>query len=394
MVACITASVLCVLFIHFSVSVVGVPRAPALHLICKDSFQTENDSLSSNYSHSQIYENIRVKVGKLKAKGFSPSCPCAFDVTGRCRQAAHMCTASNNTFFCSFSMKKVIISAEGALIDISTMKMISLAHPSVAGGVEPKYNPDIFTSWLEGYEIAYKSFKSPEIASLPVHKDVVPVRMRWDDCFNHLSFQTMPFIASVIELYPTQWRAFTWHASIFSAALLRLLDVPLNQIVIAKTIVAKRVVLPWIRSWNPLQLSSIHGIAKQFSELTTTKLLAMNFSSKELQTLEPLRTTLSEKVLKGRKRLVVYLNRTKQELYKPRGVVNEDEILRVIKESLSRDLELVVLGHTVEYASIDLLHMSWQRYARIISRARVIIGPHGGRCVLSSCVFVRVLSPT
>jgi hypothetical protein len=42
------------------------------------------------------------------------------------------------------------------------------------------------------------------------------------------------------------------------------------------------------------------------------------------------------------------------------------------------DYELIVIGSTPEYKTIDMLHESWFRYADVFRRARVIIGPHGG----------------
>eukprot|EP01034_Spumella_vulgaris_P021449 gene21449-27482_t len=225
------------------------------------------------------------------------------------------------------------------------------------------------------------------ISNPPVYDLVVPLRMRWDDCFNHLSFQTMPLLGSVKEFHGDIWKTLSWHASLFGAAMLNLLDVPMERIAVEKTILAKTVLLPWVPHWCPVQLASLNGIAYNLAAELTKNLLAKQFTNKD-SPLEPfnvlipgkpeqesvhayLETRMSNKDV----RFVVYMSRTE---HQPRGVVNEQEILSTIRTALSPNYQLVVLGHSVEYKTVLKLQQSWQRYARVVNRAVVFMGPHGG----------------
>lgn len=65
-----------------------------------------------------------------------------------------------------------------------------------------------------------------------------------------------------------------------------------------------------------------------------------------------------------------------------RQVVNEDELLSAIEEHLDPSYKLIVLGNTASSSSVRSLHKIWQKYAKVISKARVLIGPHGASLII------------
>ena len=73
--------------------------------------------------------------------------------------------------------------------------------------------------------------------------------MRWDDCFNHL-FSSRADDRARERVVGTQtvttWKNLYWHASFFTAGVLRLMDIPEDHIV-EKSVRAKKVVLPWMQ---------------------------------------------------------------------------------------------------------------------------------------------------
>ncbi len=150
----------------------------------------------------------------------------------------------------------------------------------------------------------------------------------------------------------------------------------MEQIVIEKTILAKTVFLPWIPHWCPVQLASVHGIAQNLAETMTQNLLKKQFSSSESE-LDPFTLSVPGRnnTLRTDVRYVVYISRRKD--IQPRAVENEAEVINGIRSALSPKYQLVVLGHSVEYQAVQKLQQSWQRYARIVNKAIVFIGPHG-----------------
>lgn len=325
-------------------------------------------------------------------------CPCAYDKNGKCRQSEHMCGASTADYFCSFTLKNVFISSAGGLLDCRTLLPISFAHPTMMGA-EPIYYPKIHRTWADGYIEAAKSLRlklsdlrgstfRADAPRLAVHDVVVPTRMRWDDCFNHLSFQSVPLIAHVYEFWGKErWEQLSWHASLFTAGVLRLLDVPMERIILAKNVFAKTAVLPWVRGWCPPQISTLFGVAANVSALMTRRLLqgppwsapldsGAGMSSRAHRPGNYSRNRQSENmVATEERRTVIYMPRSKTGT---RFVVNEDELLRLLRENLRPEFELHVHPYTPEYDTIEKLLDSWREAALIFSRARLIIGPHGG----------------
>jgi hypothetical protein len=107
---------------------------------------------------------------------FSTECPCAYDITGKCRQKPHMCTATSQNFFCDFRLKNIIITPDGGLIDCASLTPISFSHPSMGEG-DPIYYRGIHKRWQSGYMEAASKYGTPTASSLPrSYQYVVPTR--------------------------------------------------------------------------------------------------------------------------------------------------------------------------------------------------------------------------
>ena len=344
------------------------------------------------------FDNVNVSFG---SHSFSTDCPCAYDYKGKCRQAAHMCTTPTKNFYCLFRIENAIISSDGGIIDCESLRPYSFAHSTIRGG-QPIYYEGIHMRWHTGYSEAASKFlhqyPSLDINSkaLKVYDNVVPLRMRWDDCFNHLSFQTMPMIAHVKEFVSdSEWKQLNWHASLFSAAILRLLDVPAERIIIERSILASSVVMPWVQGWCPPQISSLKGVAARISNQMTASLLNMPSSKKKhfhdadkknggsafIQQQNEMKRNLaaphasSDLVKSSSNRTIIYMPRMSKST---RSVVNDAEIIQFLRNNLLPSYELVIAGHTQEYKTVEALHNSWRNFAESFSKARVIIGSHGG----------------
>lgn len=195
----------------------------------------------------QINDRINVTVMSISKFGLKPDCPCPTDKTGKCRTAPHMCVASNVTYVCTFYMRDMTITALGGLVEGTSRDIVSFGHHTMSGGKDPQYFPMISQIFLKGFDNAMSRYVQ-EVH--PMTRDiVVPLRSRWDDCFNHLSFQSMPLMALMYEFHPELWDKVNFHASRFTAALLMLLDVPQSSIVVEKNVRAKTVLMPWTPYW-------------------------------------------------------------------------------------------------------------------------------------------------
>jgi hypothetical protein len=303
---------------------------------------------------------------------FPKDCPCVYDSKGICQQTSQVCTSPTSDFYCNFRLKNVIISKDGGLIDCGTLTAMTFSHPTMYGS--PTYDPalnEIFKAYFEKaateglQQLKARKMKAPEAYDM-----VVPARMIWDDCFNHLSFQAIPFIAHVKEFNEEIWDKLTWHASIFTAAILRLLDVPEERIIIEKSVFARTVVLPWVPNWSPAETATFRGIAAGIMKQMTTKLIALyshkshnsninvhsssnssfngslysirnssiknNSGSYDNTTTSPPSTKKMDNIilspLSGNytKRLILYLTRRRG----TRVVVNEEELLNSIRSNM------------------------------------------------------------
>lgn len=199
-----------------------------------------------------------------------------------------MCNSAVVDYFCDIRISNAVITKLGGFLDCSSLMPYSLSDPSIKGN-DPLYFPSNNDMWAHnfidmtvklietkfsvsdtlstGHRPKQKRQKTPISHIKPIQYEikqyplVIPLRMKWDDCFNHLSFQTLPLIGHAMELYGSIWDQLYWHASLYSAALLRLLDVPLNRIIIEERVVAKELLLPWIQVHNSLPLS--HPLSPQ-----------------------------------------------------------------------------------------------------------------------------------
>lgn len=219
---------------------------------------TASSSSTAGFKIANIDQNLTIEnlVSRITLRrefhNFPKSCPCVYDAKGECRQASHMCVASVAPSFCDIQLINATLPRKGGILDCGTLSRYSFNHPSIKGG-SPMYYPLQHDAWAYRHDIHALDFKR-----FAEHKSgmwlrsvdiVVPLKSRWDDCFNHLSFETLPIIAHVWELHGQKWQEIHWHASLFSAALLRLMDVPQDRILVDETIVARTLLLPWIEVW-------------------------------------------------------------------------------------------------------------------------------------------------
>ncbi len=162
---------------------------------------------------------------------------------------------------------------------------------------------------------------------------VAPIRMRWDDCFNHVHFQTVPMIAAIFEFHQKEWNRITWHVSKYGAGLLLLMDVPLERMAIEIPVKAKEILLPWYANWNPLQTATIKGVTRRTCNIITKNLLAKQIDASVQEKVDKLVVSIVdptlnnsynamaerggdgdlEALLKSEERLVVFFSRPMHE---------------------------------------------------------------------------------
>lgn len=163
----------------------------------------------------------------------------------------------------------------------------------------------------------------------------------------------------------------------------------MEQIAVETTITAKRALLPWIPFWDPIETASMKGISANVSRIVVDKLLTKQFPDlNNSRVLESIiipynHYSINQKdpdywglINNKNSKLVVYLGRN-HSIESSRKVENDKEILQSIKKHLLPGFHLVVLGHTDSFDSVLLLQKSWQRFAQVISKASVLIAPHG-----------------
>jgi hypothetical protein len=298
---------------------------------------------------------------------FPKDCPCVYDSKGICQQTSQVCTSPTSDFYCNFRLKNVIISKEGGLLDCRTLSTLTFSHPTMYES--PTYDPTLnkkFKAYFEKAaaeglnQLKIRKMKAPEAYDM-----VVPTRMIWDNHFSHLSFQAIPFIAHVKEFNGEIWDKLTWHASVFTAAILRLLDVPEERIIIEKAVFARTIVLPWLPNWTPSRTATFHGIAAGITSQMTSKLIALyshkshifnrsfnnnfqsnfnrdntnntnknpNIKSSKKKDFCCAKILLSPLSGNSTKRLILYLTRRTSV---NRAVVNEEELLNSIRSNTNK----------------------------------------------------------
>jgi hypothetical protein len=60
-----------------------------------------------------------------------------------------------------------------------------------------------------------------------------------------------------------------------------------------------------------------------------------------------------------------------------RRVVNAEEIFKVLSTSLVDGYRFVVVQSVRPALEIDLMHALWQQFARVVVKAKVLMGSHG-----------------
>ena len=222
--------------------------------------------ICDTYAHDKRNKDMKVSIHN---HSFGASCPCVYDVNNRCRQSPHMCTASSSTSYCLIQIQRTLITGAGGLVDCKTSKIYTFQDPTMSG-MAPIYFAGIHEQFSSRYTQAGVDFMN-QVAqhtvhetylemTYPHHKYVVPMRMRWDDCFNHLSFQSLPMIGLVYEFltrsssqHRKQFGAsfhpdkLVFHASRYTGAMLQLIGVPPERIVVERPIIADRIILPWVK---------------------------------------------------------------------------------------------------------------------------------------------------
>lgn len=359
------------------------PRIPQFAVQTYTAVTCNKERNESRVGFSNYISSIITDVSNSTSKSIRPHCPCAWDPTGRCRQAAHMCYGPNSTYICTFVVRNATVTSLGAVLggQTNSPEALTLRHETLCGGHAPQYEEHLVNVYTDALSYSIEMFRN-EYKRIHHRVDkLIPIRTRWDDCFNHLSFQSMPLIGLVYEFHPELFYSAHWQTSRFTAAILLLLGVNAEKLIIEESALANEVWLPWMQYWNPYNTLPLPGISRGVSLLATEKLLQKKISATVIKRIDPLipldykyaPLTLNTSV-NSSERYVVYLNRTAQHT---RNVVNELAILQAIQENLKDGYRLVVLPSMKEVRSIEEMHGRWQQFARILKHAIVIMGPHG-----------------
>ena len=246
---------------------------------CKEKTEKSNPIqlvCPSGANHTQKFENGKL-YAMTESHNFRKACPEIYDYKGNLRVGKHMCLSSIQESICKFELNNVIVTSKGGLIDCSTAKPYSFDHESI-GNMPPIYSAQVHSSWYNYYTDS-KTLHINKKYNQNKYNLVVPTRLIWDDCWNHLSFTGMVLIGHVYEFYHDVWDEITWHASLFTAGLLTLMNIPKERIIIEKEIFAKKIILPWVRGWCPVQTASFQGVGKRVSAIMAKNLLALDKTS-------------------------------------------------------------------------------------------------------------------
>lgn len=338
-----------------------------------------------------LHRQVNVTVQSIYDHQLQPTLPFVYDPTGKKRTKPHMWVSANMTYMCTYHLQDMILSRDGAIFNAKDQLPLDWSDSTVLGGREPVYfrNPGL----LEGREMSAMKYlyNVPPEESHPL---VVAIRMRWDDCFNHVHFQLVPIIAAIYEFHPTVWGKVYWHASKFGAALLTLMGIPLNRIIIARKIHAEKILLPWYPNWNPLQVAPFRGVSRRTTLQMTQTLLTRSIPQEIIRRIpkvivsiiDPTKDNSYDAILarggdgdidaliQSQKRLVVFLARP---MHEERRVVNAQEIFAALAIALSSEYTLVVMQSTQPVNEIDEMHAVWRQYAKVLSHAKVLLGTHG-----------------
>jgi hypothetical protein len=350
------------------------PSPKSRVLVC----ESRNQSLSSLSSSSSSPAHF--VHGNMYSHNFSQACPVAYDFQGQPHVSPYTCVAPSQEKICIFDLKNVLVTVCGGLLSYESQLPYSFYHPSM-GNYEPSYDPTLHRQYQSYFidNAQPRYLRSIDLNSLQRYEYVIPARMIWDQHFGHLTHQSIPWIAHVLEFLPSDiLNQAYWHCSVFTAAILKLLNIPNERLLIQsmyqkrnpqQPILATHAMFAYLPGWLPPQSPSFHGIANRVTKIMTKNLLEM----KCLQNLE--KESYVKTNSSSSKRLILYLARSKGQT---RVVANEAEILSMLDRYVNHNLyEVAIINETKEYKTIEELHCIWQHHAKYFSQAAVIIGSHG-----------------
>lgn len=303
---------------------------------------------------------------QIISHSFSRKCPEVYDYQNHAHQAEHMCSTTKQIKACIFTLSNVVLSVCGGLVDHKTRLPYNFYHSSF--GKEAINGSFVNQQWQSYYLDNAILGRNRIPAVMKTYEYVIPARMAFDQHFGHLSHQSFPFIGHAYAFIdPSILSQAYWHCSIFTAAILILLDIPeeklLTQTVFQKRdkqepILVRNLIYPYVPRWSPPQTSSFHGISNNISKIFTKNLLAKCSN-------ESIETAIDSK------RTILYLSRSPGQT---RQVLNQDSIIKSLQNYLNHEMyEFIVVNNTKEYKSIDQLHQAWCRSALHFSRAKVSI---------------------
>ena len=373
-------------------------------------------TLRCEYSNQPVVISQKISYRSLKidSAGFYPTKVCVYNYRNECITKDYLSVSTDINFVCSFEMKNMIITEKGVLLEGDSNKPISFSHSSMVGNHPRQYAPIMSYMFLKGLDIAVQKHFESKPDNYQRAPLVIPIRTRYDDCFNHQSFQSIPLISLIFHFYSYEFvLKANWQASKYTAALLLLLKIPLEKIIIEKPVMANQVKLVWIPQWNPIQLPAIFNISHEVNRLMTEQLLSFPFIERDYiihhvndyknivfdvhsqpllfhtNVTKPFQNlsissmanygSLNEIINNDTYRYIVYLSRSIPKPANSRTVENENELLLALDSSINKEkYRVIVLGSILPYKEIHQMHLGWQIFAKIIHRAKVIIGPHGG----------------
>lgn len=359
----------------------GKKRKGAIFLKCN------NDPAGKYYISEEVY----VTVQNISQYHYRPTQGFFYDHLGKKRSQPHLSVSSNMDYMCTYHLHDMLLTEWGVILTKTEDMTIAKDHPTVAGGQKPLYyhDPRILDGYYKGYVHYYKKEAKANIT----YDYVAAIRMRWDNTFGHFHIQTIPMIAAFYEFHRSEWDKVYWHTTLFGAGLLTLLGIPLERMILDRAIYAKQVIMPWYPNWNPLTVPAFKGITIHTCHLLTQALLWKPIAPTLLMQNKPVISILDptldnsynamkarggdgnlRSLLQSSNRLVVYFSRSMQQ---SRRVINEAQLLNVLATALPIGYTLVVIQSVNHVKDIDNMHAMWQQFAQVVSKAKVLIGPHG-----------------
>lgn len=311
----------------------------------------------------RLGKNLRSVVRKVKSN-HTLSCPY---VNEDLSTGSRFCESATAKFMCSMMWNMVILTSEGAITD-SSSTIYEYGHPSFAGST---FDTSVMKVTMKDFN-TLQEFGS--VNSWMKRTIVFPTRMRFDNLFNHMSFQTIPLLGHMKEYFPALWQSEAFfHTSQLTAAFLRVLGIAEHRIVVERPLHANKVVLPWTPRWDPWKSAPRKGVSQNLLAEFRAALLSQGDQRND-------ETSKGSKVALKRSKAVkvVYFSRGKSQ---QRHVTNEEELLSSIRRRLADSVELhVIPAKSVlqPQREVDLVQ-GWRSMALLLHDAVLVMGPHGGK---------------